>query len=264
MKTSVVMMFSFLMNPFSISGKVAIVTGAGSGIGRGIARVLANNGAKVVIVDNDERKAEEAAAEIRAEGNVSRSLVADVSKWSDMQNMAASVVREYGRIDILCANAGIYPPSNIIEMSEEQWDRLIDVNLKGCFLGLKSCLPQMLKQNCGRIVMTSSITGYRTGEAGLSHYSASKAGMIGFMRSAALEVAKNNITVNAIEAGTVSTEGTRRFAGESLKQQEDLTPTGRLSSAEDIGNVALFLASDLASNITGTTIVVDGGRSIVE
>ena len=107
-------------------------------------------------------------------------------------------------------------------MSEGQWDKVIDVNLKGCFLGLKSCLPQMLKQNYGRVIISSSITGYRTGEIGLSHYSASKAGIIGFMRSAALEVAKNNITVNAIEPGTISTEGTRRFAPVTIKQQEDI------------------------------------------
>jgi len=253
-----------LPDSFSISGKIAIVTGAGSGIGRGIAQALANNGAKVVVVDIDETKAKSTAEQIRRAGNISSPMAADVSSWVDMQKMAAAVVKEYDRIDILCENAGIYPPANIIEMSEGQWDKVIDVNLKGCFLGLKSCLPQMLKQNYGRVIMTSSITGYRTGEVGLSHYSASKAGIIGFMRSAALEVAKNNITVNAIEPGTVSTEGTRRFAPEGIKQQEDITPTGRLSTPEDIGNAVIFLASDLASNITGQTIVVDGGRSIVE
>ncbi len=250
-------------NSISIRGKVAIVTGAGSGIGRGIAEVLASNGAKVFVVDLDETKSKSTAEQIRQAGNISSSIAADVSNWADMQKMAAAVVKEYGRIDILCENAGIYPPSKIIEMSEEQWDKVIDVNLKGCFLGLKSCLPQMLKQNYGRVIMTSSTTGFRTGEIGLSHYSSSKAGIIGFMRSAALELAKNNITVNAIEPGTISTEGTRKYAAEELKKQEDRTPTGRLSSPEDIGNVVLFLASDLASNITGTTIVVDGGYSIV-
>ena len=253
-----------MVNSFLIRGKIAIVTGGGSGIGRGIAEVLANSGAKVVVVDIDERKAKSTVEQIRGAGNISSPIAADVSNWVDMQKMAAAVVKEYDRIDILCENAGIYPPANIIEMSEEQWDKVIDVNLKGCFLGLKSCLPQMLKQNYGRVIMTSSITGYRTGEIGLSHYSASKAGIIGFMRSAALEVAKSNITVNAIEPGTVSTEGTRRFAAAELRQQEDLTPTRRLSTPEDIGNAVLFLASDLASNITGQTIVVDGGFSIVE
>ena len=225
-----------MADSFSIRGKIAIVTGGGSGIGRGIAEVLANNGAKVVVVDIDETKAKSAAEQISRAGNISIPIAADVSNWVDMQKMAAAVVKEYDRIDILCENAGIYPPSKIIEMSEEQWDKVIDVNLKGCFLGLKSCLPQMLKQNYGRVIMTSSITGYRTGEIGLSHYSASKAGIIGFMRSAALEVAKNNITVNAIEPGTISTEGTRRFAPGDLKLQEDITPTGRLSTPEDIGN----------------------------
>jgi 3-oxoacyl-[acyl-carrier protein] reductase len=253
-----------LAKPFSIREKIAIVTGGGSGIGRGIAEVLANNGAKVVVVDIDETKAKSTVEKIIRAGCVSSPVAADVSNWVDMQKMAAAVVKEYDRIDILCENAGIYPPAKIIEMGEEQWDKVLDVNLKGCFLGLKSCLPQMLKQNYGRVIMTSSITGYRTGEIGLSHYSASKAGIIGFMRSAALEVAKNNITVNAIEPGTISTEGTRRFAPTELKQQEDLTPTGRLSTPEDIGNAVLFLASDLASNITGQTIVVDGGFSIVE
>ena len=247
-----------------VRGKIAIVTGAGSGIGRGIAEVLANNGAKVVVVDMDEMKAKNTAEKIRLAGNASTSFAADVSSWVDMQKMAAAVVNEFGRIDILCENAGIYPPSRIVEMSEDLWSKVIDVNLKGCFLGMKSCLPQMLKQNYGRVIMTASITGYRTGEIALSHYSASKAGIIGFMRSAALEVAKNNITVNAIEPGSILTEGTRRFAGEGIKKQEERTPTGRLSSPEDIGNAVLFLASDLAPNITGQSIVVDGGYSIVE
>ena len=123
---------------FSISGKIAIVTGAGSGIGRGIAEVLANNGAKVVVVDIDETKAKSTAEQIRRAGNISSPMAADVSSWVDMQKMAAAVVKEYDRIDILCENAGIYPPANIIEMSEGQWDKVIDVNLKGCFLGLKS------------------------------------------------------------------------------------------------------------------------------
>jgi 3-oxoacyl-[acyl-carrier protein] reductase len=253
-----------MADSFLVRGKIAIVTGAGSGIGRGIAEVLANNGAKVVVVDLDGTKAKSTAEKIRLAGNISTSMAADVSSWADMQKMAVVVVKEYGRIDILCENAGIYPPSKILEMSEEQWDKVIDVNLKGCFLGLKSCLPQMLKQNYGRVIMTSSITGYRTGEIGLSHYSASKAGIIGFMRSAALEVAKNNITVNAIEPGSILTEGTSRFAPEEIMKQEEITPTGRLSSPEDIGNAVLFLASDLATNITGQTIVVDGGFSIVE
>jgi 3-oxoacyl-[acyl-carrier protein] reductase len=251
-------------NSFSISGKIAIVTGAGSGIGRGIAKVLANNGAKVVVVDRDESNAKKTVEQLHRAENPSIPIAADVSSLVDMQRMAAAVVKEYGRIDILCENAGIYPPAKIIDMSEELWDQVLDVNLKGCFLGLKSCLPQMLKQNYGKIIMTSSITGYRTGVVGLSHYSASKAGIIGLVRSAALEVAKNNITVNAIEPGTISTEGTRRDALEELKRQEDRTPTGRLSTPEDIGNAILFLASDLASNITGQTIVVDGGYSIVE
>lgn len=248
----------------SISGKVAIVTGAGSGIGRGIAKVLAINGAKVVVVDIDERKAKQTVELIMKAGGTSNFFTADVSSWKDMQEMASATVKEYGRIDILCENAGIYPPARIEEMTEELWNRVIDVNLKSCFLGLKSCIRQMLLQNYGRVIMTSSITGYRTGEIGLSHYSASKAGIIGFMRSAALELAKNNITVNAIEAGTVVTEGTLKFASDDLKKQELLTPTGRLSTAEDIGNAVLFLASDSASNVTGQTIVVDGGRSIVE
>ncbi len=157
-----------------------------------------------------------------------------------MKKMASTVVQEYGRIDILCENAGIYPVANILETTEELWDKVLSVNLKGCFLGLKSCLPQMLKQNYGRVVMTSSITGYRTGVIGQSHYSASKAGIIGFVRSAALEVAKNNITVNAIEPGTISTEGTRSNVAGELKKQESRTPTGRLSTPEDIGNAGTF------------------------
>ncbi len=126
-----------MVDSFLVRGKIAIVTGAGSGIGRGIAEVLANNGAKVVVVDLDGTKAKSTAEKIRLAGNISTSMAADVSSWADMQKMAVVVVKEYGRIDILCENAGIYPPSKILEMSEEQWDKVIDVNLKGCFLGLK-------------------------------------------------------------------------------------------------------------------------------
>src|ERR1700730_18402191 len=132
-------------NSFSIRGKVAIVTGAGSGIGKGIAEVLANNGDKVVVVDRDESNAKKTVDELSRAGNASVAIGADVSSLVDMQKMAAAVVKEYGRIDILCENAGIYPPAKILEMSEELWDKVLDVNLKGCFLGVKCCLPQMLK-----------------------------------------------------------------------------------------------------------------------
>lgn len=253
-----------MANSISVSGKVAIVTGAGSGVGRGIARVLAQNGAKVIIVDIGESRAKETANQISKAGGSSAPFMADVSRWNDMQKMAEFTVKEYGRIDILCENAGIYPFGKIEDADEELWDRVMAVNLKSCFLGLKSCLPHMINEKYGRVVLTSSITGYRTGVVGLSHYSASKAGMIGFMRSAALELAKNNITVNAVEPGAIVTEGTFGSRRDSVKRQESLTPTGKLSTPEDVGNAVLFLASDAAANITGQTIVIDGGRSIVE
>jgi 3-oxoacyl-[acyl-carrier protein] reductase len=249
---------------FSIDGKVAIVTGAGSGIGHGIARILAKNGAKVIVADLNERRAEGTVEQIRAAGGIALASVGDVSSSADMEQMAQFALDRFGKIDILCENAGIYPFSRIEKMDEKQWETVLNVNLKGCFLGLKSCLPQMLRQEHGRVIMISSITGFRTGVIGQSHYSASKAGIVGFMRSAALELGRNNITVNAIEPGAVATEGTSIGHGEILKEQEKITPTGRLTTPEDIGNVVLFLSSEAARNITGTTIVIDGGRSIVE
>ena len=166
---------------------------------------------------------------------------------------------------MLCHNAGIFPSVRIEDMSEADWMHVNDVNLKGTFLTVKACLPAMKKQSYGRIVITSSITGPRTGNPGLAHYAATKAGINGFMRTAAIEFAKHHITINGVEPGNIMTEGMDvQLGADYIRDQEQSIPMGKLGTPEDVGYAALFLASDEAKYITGTTIVVDGGQTLPE
>ena len=171
-----------------LGDQVAIITGAARGIGRGIAAVLAAEGARVVIADLDFATAEETAASLRAEGRDARALVVDVCDRASVEKLVASVLEQTGRIDILAANAGIYPTTFLADLDDDAWDRVMDINVKGALHAVQACLPAMLERGYGRIVLTSSITGPHTGFPGFAHYGASKAAMLGFMRSAALEV----------------------------------------------------------------------------
>lgn len=248
-----------------LRGKSAIVTGAGRGIGLGIARLLANEGASVLLVDRDENLVSEAAATLSKNGHKVRYLRADVSKAEDMRRVAAWAGNEFGRIDILCPNAAIFDPSPIVDMPEELWDRLIDVNLKGVFLSVQACLPTMMARGYGRIVVTSSITGNRTAIAGMAHYAASKGGINGFIRAAALEFARHGITINGVEPGHVMTEGAAsQYDPEFKRAVESFIPMGRFAEPDDIGKAVLFLASDDATYITGQTLIVDGGVTLPE
>jgi 3-oxoacyl-[acyl-carrier protein] reductase len=248
-----------------LDGRVAIVTGSGRGIGRGIAKVLASEGAKVLVVDINDKDARQTANLIRRSAGEASYLKVDVTKPQEVEKMARTATRRYGKIDILCQNVGIYPSTPLDRMTEAEWDRVQSINLKSGFLAVKACLAQMKRQRYGRIVMTSSITGNRTALPGLTHYAASKGGINGFIKAAALELAKDNITVNGIEPGTVLTEGLKeQLSAEWRKEQEKAIPLGRLAQPEEIGYVALFLASDEAAYITGQTIIIDGGQTIVE
>jgi 3-oxoacyl-[acyl-carrier protein] reductase len=245
----------------SIKGKSVIVTGGSKGIGKGIATVFARQGARVLVVARDGASAEKVAAEL---GNGAKGFAADVTDWSSMQAMAQAAADAFGGIDVLCANAGIFPQKKIEELDPADWDHVMDTNLKGTFLSVKACLPWLKKSGEGRIVLTSSITGPITGFPGWSHYGATKAGQLGFLRTACIELAKYGITMNAVMPGNIKTEGLDGLGEDYLRTMAASIPLKRLGSVEDIGNAALFLASKEAGYITGQTIVVDGGQILPE
>jgi 3-oxoacyl-[acyl-carrier protein] reductase len=247
-----------------LTDQVAIVTGAARGIGFGIASVLGAEGAHVVICDLDADLAESAAAKIRAHGVEVLAVTTDVSDRASVDAMAALVVAEHGRIDILAANAGIYPTADLATLDDAVWDHVMDVNVKGALHAVQACMPTMVSSGYGRIVLTSSITGPVTGQSGFAHYGASKAAMLGFMRSAAVELATSGVTINAVLPGNVATPG---FAGMSEAHQRRMLssiPMGRYAEPEEVGWAVRFLASPEAGYITGQTLIVDGGQVLPE
>ena len=248
----------------SIAGRSVIVTGASKGIGKGIARVFAAKGARVLVTARELAHAEAAAVELSAGGATVHAFAADVSRAEDNRRMAQAAVELHGGIDIVCCNAGIYPAANLFELTEAAWDQVMDVNLKGTFLSVQACLPALKARGKGRIVVTSSITGPITGNAGWSHYAATKAGQLGFIRTAAIELAPHHITVNAVLPGNIATEGLEDLGPEYTARMTAAIPARRLGSVEDVAYAALFLASDEAAYITGQTIVVDGGQVLPE
>ena len=248
----------------SIAGRSVIVTGSSKGIGKGIARVFAGKGARVLIVARDLAAAQKTADEIKAAGGDASAFRADVTRFDDMQKMADAAVQRHGGLDVLCANAGIFPAAKLTDMTPEKWDEVLSVNLKGTFQAVKACLPAMKKRGRGRIVVTSSITGPITGYPGWTHYGASKAGQLGFIHTAAIELAPSNITINAVMPGNIKTEGLDGLGADYLKKMTDSVPMKRLGSVEDIGYAALFFASDEAAYITGQTLVIDGGQVLPE
>jgi len=244
-----------------LKDKVAIITGAGQGIGRGIALALAREGAKVVVSDIS-NKAREVVKEIEGFGFEALAVIADVSNSKETEEMAKAAIVKFGRIDILVNNAGIYPLKSLVEMTEEEWNRVLRINLKGVFNCTKAVLPKMIEQKSGGIINISSIAGSVVGYSNLVHYSASKAGMLGFTRAAALELAQYGIRVNAIAPGAIETPGTKALDEELLKQVEQTVPLRRIGQPEDVANLVVFLASDDSSYITGQLIIADGGLTI--
>lgn len=248
----------------SIEGRSVIVTGASKGIGKGIARVFANHGARVLLVSRELKSAEATARELEAAGGIASGFAADVGKLEQMDAAAKAAADRYGGIDVLCANAGIYPPAALEDMSPEEWDEVMATNLRGTFLSVKACVPYLKKSNQGRIVLTSSITGPVTAIPRFTHYGASKAGQLGFMRSACLELSKYGITVNAVLPGNIMTEGLAEHGEDYHRAMLASVPLKRLGDPDDIGHAALFLATKEAAYITGQTIIVDGGQIIPE
>ncbi|WP_217914018.1 3-oxoacyl-ACP reductase FabG [Miltoncostaea marina] len=244
---------------FELQDQVAIVTGGAKGIGRGIAEALVEAGATVVIADIDVAAGEATAGEVGA--TFERT---DVTSADDCRALVARVVERLGRLDVLCSNTGIYPQASLAEMTVEQWDRMQAVNARSTFLMVQAAIEPMRRRRYGRVVITSSITGPVTGFPGWSHYGASKAAQLGFMRSAAIEVARDGITINAVMPGNILTEGLREQGDDYLRQMAASVPTGTLGEPRDIGTAACFLASSEARFITGQTLIVDGGQILPE
>ena len=249
--------------PGRLDGRNALLIGAAQGIGAAIARRFVAEGARILIADVDQANGQALADELGASRAIFRR--ADVASEADMAAAADLAWEAFGGLDILVQNAGIYPSAPIAEMSLAFWTRVLTINLTGTFLAARACLPALRARGGGRMIFTSSITGPKVADPGVSAYAATKAGINGFIRTAALEFAVHNITVNGIEPGNIMTEGLA--AGRSAAFIDGMTrsiPLGRLGTAMDIAGAAQFLASDDASFITGTTIVVDGGQILPE
>lgn len=247
-----------------LAGKNALVTGGTRGIGRSISRALAENGASVMLVGRAPTDGDKVVDDITREGGRAAFCTADVSKWSDVTDSVAATIEAFGTVDILCCNAGIYPSAPLSDMSVDDWDHVMAVNLKSTFMYVKACLPQFIARRGGRILIVSSITGPVTGHPGWSHYGASKAGQLGFLRSAALELAPYGATVNAILPGNISADGDQASDNEYARRMSRHIPLGRLGLAEEVGSAAVFLASGNGSFITGHALVVDGGQTLFE
>lgn len=249
---------------FSLEGKVALVTGGGSGIGCGCATRLAELGADVAVSDLDSGRAERVRDLVAAAGARGLALKADVSAEADVVAMVDRTVAELGRLDLLVNNAGVYPVSPIAEMSVEQWDRVFAVNVRGAMLCTREAARVMKKAGKGgSIVNISSIESMHPTFVGMAHYGGSKGALNMITKSAALEFAPDQITVNAVCPGGIETEGTQEAFGDGLKDQlEERIPLSRVGRPDEIGGVVAFLASTAGSYITGATLVVDGGYLI--
>jgi 3-oxoacyl-[acyl-carrier protein] reductase len=248
---------------WGLDGLGVVVTGGTRGIGKGIARVFAGAGAGVLVTGRDVAGGRAAAAELAAAGDV-HFLPADVSRRADCDAIAAAALARFGRIDVLCANAGIFPEVPLAEMSADQLHEMFAVNLDGTVFSVQACLAALEMSGRGRVVLTSSITGPITGGPGWSHYGASKAAQLGFMRTAAIELAPKKITVNAVLPGNVATEGLAALGADYEASMTASIPLGRLGTVDEIGYAALFLASEQAGFITGHSLVVDGGQTLPE
>ncbi len=249
----------------SIAGRSAIVTGATKGIGKGIATVLARAGANVLVTGRNADDAAATVAELDGLGDGrAASYLGDVASAASCREMAAAAVDAFGGIDILCANAGVFPSAKLATMSEEDLDHVLGTNVKGTMLSVQACLPELKRSGHGRVVLTSSITGPVTGYPGWSHYGASKAAQLGFMRTAAIELAPFGITVNAVLPGNIATEGLADMGEEYRESMAASIPQKRLGEVTDIGNAALFFCTDEAAYVTGQSMVVDGGQILPE
>lgn len=243
-------------------GRVALVTGAGAGIGAAACKLLAENGATVVVTDFLPDRAEKVAAEIKSSGGEALGLYLDVMKTESIDACIAEIIKKFGRIDILVNNAGKFPPKEFDDMTEQDWDYIHDINLKSVFTVTKACYAAMKDAKYGRIINVASVAGAIIGWAGhIVHYSAAKGGVNGFTKCLALAAAPHGITVNSICPGATDTENLRVLlpTDEIVNSVGNTCPLGRVGRPEDIANAIVFLAADNTEYITGTHIIVDGG-----
>lgn len=245
----------------SLAGRSVVVTGGSKGIGRGIASVFAQAGARVLITGRDEASLRATAVDL---GDLASYVVADVSSRADCEAVAVAATERNGGIDVLCANAGVFPSARLEDMTQQDLDGVMATNLNGTVFAVQACMPALTESGRGRIIVTSSITGPFTGYPGWSHYGASKAAQLGFVRTAALELAPRGITINAVLPGNIATEGLDGMGDDYLATMVASVPQKRLGSVADIGNAALFFATEEAGYITGQTLVVDGGQVLPE
>lgn len=248
----------------ALTERVAVVTGGARGVGVGIATVLAAEGARVAIADLDLEAAERVVADLGRRGHEAVAVETDVVSRASTDAMAEVVTERFGRIDILAANAGIYPEARLQETEDSLIDRILAVNVKGALHSFQSCLPAMQSQGYGRMVLTSSITGNLVAAQGFTNYGASKAAMLGLMRGAALEFVGDGITVNAVLPGNVRSAGFEALDDAYKQQILRAIPMARLAEPEEVGWAVRFLASEEAAYVTGQTLVLDGGQVLPE
>lgn len=245
-----------------LQGKTAIVTGAARGIGAAIAKCYARQGANVVINSRSESASlRETIADIEAMGGRVIASIGDVSDAKYASRMVAEAIEQFGGVDVLVNNAGVIKDRPISFLKESEWDEVLNTNLKGAFLCSKAAIKPMLKAGAGRIINIASITAL-SGRPGQTNYGAAKAGLIGFTKSLAREVAGHNVLVNAAVVGVIDTRMTKQIPREVLKEISEMVPLGRIGTPDEVANVCLFLASEMSSYVTGTTINVSGGGYI--
>lgn len=246
----------------NLTDKVAIVTGASRGIGEAIAKQLSSCGAKIILIARNSDQLVAVKETIISNGGIAESMAGDVSNLNSISEIVTNTMDKWDRIDILVNNAGIARDNIIMRMKEDDWDSVMNINLKGCFNGIKSVARPMIKNKAGRIINITSVIG-QIGNAGQSNYAASKAGIMGLTKSMAKELGSRNITVNAVAPGYITTDMTNELNDEVKEQLKSSIPLGRLGTPDDVANLVCFLASDEAGYITGQTFNVDGGMVMI-
>jgi 3-oxoacyl-[acyl-carrier protein] reductase len=248
----------------SLQGRSAIVTGGSRGIGRGIAETFAAAGVDVLVTARNQADLDATVAGLAKQPGRVSGLAADVTDPEDCRRAVQTAVERHGGLDIVCANAGIFPSGRLEDLTSDDVEQVLAVNFKGTVFIVQAALSALAASQRGRVIITSSITGPITGYPGWSHYGASKAAQLGFLRTAAIELAPKQITINAVLPGNIITEGLIEMGQEYMDQMASAVPAGRLGSVADIGHAALFFATDEAAYITGQSLVVDGGQILPE